>query len=171
MSETRRVAGKPVGMPIARPIPFPGRSKEDIGAAVVGVVDASHLGVGDEDSRHLVVSDVTERLVEAAISPGSAGGEEVAVGTELRVWIVLHQQGLPVAIAWLGWRNLGFGRPNRGDHVDIPTGEQLIKDGVVPLQDDAVFAFNLCVSLRLRQAVEAHPEIPVRVAELVPALE
>lgn len=60
------------------------------------MVDASHLRVGDEDPRHLVVSDVTEQLVEAAISPRPADDEEVAVGAELRVRIALHQQAVPV---------------------------------------------------------------------------
>lgn len=88
------MTGKPVGMPIAHPVPFLGR-EEDIGATVVGVVDALHPGVGDEDSRHLVVGDVSEQLVDAATPPGPAGGEEVAVRAELRLRIVLHQQTLP----------------------------------------------------------------------------
>ncbi|GAA3491279.1 hypothetical protein GCM10018987_53620 [Streptomyces cremeus] len=34
-----------------------------------------------------------------------------------------------MAAVWPGWRSLGFGRPNRGGHVDIPVGGQLIEDG------------------------------------------
>lgn len=83
------MTGKPVGMPIAHPVPFLGRGEEDVGATVVGLVDALHPGVGDEDARHLVVGDVSEQLVDAATPPGLAGGEEVAVGAELRVGIVL----------------------------------------------------------------------------------
>ncbi|MFE7245634.1 hypothetical protein [Streptomyces sp. NPDC057582] len=60
------------------------------------MADALHPGVGDEDSRHLVVGDVSEQLVDAATPPGPTGGEEVAVGAELRVGIVLHQQALPI---------------------------------------------------------------------------
>jgi hypothetical protein len=48
------------------------------------VVDALHAGVGDEDSRHLVVGDVSKQVVDAATPPGPAGGEEVAVRAELR---------------------------------------------------------------------------------------
>lgn len=54
------MTGKPVGMPIAHLVPFLRRGEEDVGATVVGVVDALHAGVGDEDSRHLVVGDVSE---------------------------------------------------------------------------------------------------------------
>ncbi|MFJ8691932.1 YrhB domain-containing protein [Streptomyces roseolilacinus] len=45
------------------------------------------------------------------------GGEEVAVGAELRVGFVLHQQALPVPGDGLVWRNLRFGRPERCDHT------------------------------------------------------
>jgi hypothetical protein len=83
-------------MPIAHLVPFLRRGEEDVGVTVVGVVDALHPGVGDEDSRHLVVGDVSEQLVDAATPPGPADGEEVAVRTELRVRIVLHQQTLPI---------------------------------------------------------------------------
>jgi hypothetical protein len=83
-------------MPIAHLVPFLGRGEEDVCATVVGVVDALHPGVGDEDSRHLVVGDVSEQLVDAATPPGSAGGEEVAVCAESRIRIVLHQQTLPI---------------------------------------------------------------------------
>ncbi|MFD3505217.1 hypothetical protein ACFWWT_35820 [Streptomyces sp. NPDC058676] len=62
-------------MSIAHPVPFLGRGKEDVGATVVGVVDALHPGVGDEDARHLVIGDVSEQLVDAATPPGLEGGE------------------------------------------------------------------------------------------------
>lgn len=39
------MTGKPVGMAIAHPVPLVGRSEEDVGATVVGVVDALHPGV------------------------------------------------------------------------------------------------------------------------------
>jgi hypothetical protein len=63
---------------------------------VVGVVDALHANVGDEDSRHLVVGGIPEQVVDAAALPGPACGEEVAVRAELRVGIVRHQQALPI---------------------------------------------------------------------------
>lgn len=53
--------GKPVGMPTAQLVPLAGRGKEDVGATVVGVVDALHAGVGDEDSRHLVVGGIPKQ--------------------------------------------------------------------------------------------------------------
>ncbi|MCX5254917.1 hypothetical protein OOK27_12170 [Streptomyces canus] len=49
-------------MPIAHPVPFLGPGEEDIGATVVGVVDALHAGVGDEDARHLVVGDALHTI-------------------------------------------------------------------------------------------------------------
>lgn len=66
-------------MPIAQLVPLAGRGKEDVGATVVGVVDALHAGVGDEDSRHLVVGGIPEQAVDAAALPGPTGGKEVAV--------------------------------------------------------------------------------------------
>jgi hypothetical protein len=48
------------------------------------VVDALHAGVGDEDSRHLVVGGISEQVVDAAALPGPVDGEEVAVRAELR---------------------------------------------------------------------------------------
>jgi hypothetical protein len=99
-------------MPIVHPVPFLGRGEEDVGATVVGVVDVLHPGVGDEDSRHLVIiGDVTEQLVDAATSPRSTGGEEVTVGAKLRLRIVLHEQALPVTSVGLERRDLGFSRP------------------------------------------------------------
>ncbi|MBU8547445.1 hypothetical protein ACIGKG_35125 [Streptomyces rochei] len=83
-------------MPIAHLVPLVGRGEKDVGTTVVGVVDALHAGVGDEDSGHLVVSGISEQVVDAAALPGSAGCEEVAVGAELRVGIVHHQQALPI---------------------------------------------------------------------------
>ncbi|MDQ1064966.1 hypothetical protein QFZ32_000405 [Streptomyces canus] len=90
------MTGKPVAVPIAHPVPFLGRGEEDVGATIVGMVDALHAGVGDEDSRHPVVGDFSERLVDAAALPGPADGEEVAVRTELRVRVVPHQEALPI---------------------------------------------------------------------------
>ncbi|MFE4830777.1 hypothetical protein [Streptomyces sp. NPDC056672] len=75
-------------MPIAQTVPFLGRGEEDVGATVVGVVDALHAGVGDEDSRHLVVGDVSDQLVDTATPPGPADGEAVTVRAELRIRIV-----------------------------------------------------------------------------------
>jgi hypothetical protein len=66
-------------MPIAHLVPLVGCDQEDVGATVVGVVDALHAGVGDEDSGHLVVGGISEQVVDAAALPGPAGGEEVAV--------------------------------------------------------------------------------------------
>ena len=116
------MTGKPVGIPIAHPVPFLGRGEENVSATVVGVVDAQKPGVGDEDARHLVVGDVSEQIVDATTPPGPAGDEEVAVRAERRVRIVLHQQALPIPGDGLrGW-NLRFGRPERGDHMEA--GEQ-----------------------------------------------
>ncbi|MFE4823739.1 hypothetical protein ACFRFU_46730 [Streptomyces sp. NPDC056704] len=134
-------------MAIAHPVPFLERGEEDVGATVVGVVDALHPAVSDEDSRHLVVGSVSEQLVDAATPPGSAGGEKVAVRAELRVRIVLYQQTLPIPRNGLEWRNLGFGRPERSDHIHVRTSEQLIEDGVVMLQDNGVLALVLRVPL------------------------
>ena len=41
------MTGKPLGMPIAHPVPFLRRGEEDVGATVVGVVDALHPGPTD----------------------------------------------------------------------------------------------------------------------------
>lgn len=60
MSKARRTTGKPVGMPLACQISLLGRGEEDVSAPVIGIVDALHLSVGDENSRHLVVSNLTE---------------------------------------------------------------------------------------------------------------
>ncbi|WP_302828528.1 hypothetical protein [Streptomyces sp. BV286] len=38
------MAGEPVAVSIAHPVPFLGRGKEDVGATVVGVVDALYPG-------------------------------------------------------------------------------------------------------------------------------
>ncbi|MEV6945041.1 hypothetical protein AB0N07_24150 [Streptomyces sp. NPDC051172] len=46
--------------------------------------------------RHLAVGNIPEQLVDAARPPGAADDEEVAVGAEIRVWVVLHQQALPI---------------------------------------------------------------------------
>ncbi|MFI0091826.1 hypothetical protein ACH4OZ_37270 [Streptomyces bobili] len=83
-------------MPIAHPIAFFGCGEEDVGTTVVGVVDALHAGVGNEDSRHLVVGGISEQVVDAAALPGPVCGEEVAVRAERRVRIVLNQQALPI---------------------------------------------------------------------------
>lgn len=94
-------------MPIAHSVPFLGRGEEDVGATVVGVVDALHQAVGDEDPCHLVVGSVSEQLVDAAVLPRQLGGEEVTVRAELWLWIVLHQQALPIACVWFEQWDLG----------------------------------------------------------------
>ncbi|MFJ8393550.1 Scr1 family TA system antitoxin-like transcriptional regulator [Streptomyces sp. NPDC094144] len=100
-----------MGTPIAHPVPFLGRGVEDVGATVVGVVDALHPGVGDEDARHLVVGDVSEQVVDAATAPGPAGDEEVDARASARLgraqlfesshqtpryWVIL-----PEALLWM----------------------------------------------------------------------
>lgn len=125
--QSPEMTGKPVGMPIAQLVPLAGRGKEDVGATVVGVVDALHAGVGDEGSRHLVVGGTPEQAVDAAALPGPTGGEEVAVRAELGVGVVLHQQALPIARSGSHRRNIGFGRPERSD--DIRPHQRTIRRG------------------------------------------
>ncbi|MFC9292441.1 hypothetical protein, partial [Streptomyces sp. NPDC057052] len=72
------MTGKPVGVPIAHPVTFLGHGEEDVGATAVGVVDAPHPGVGDEDSRHLAVGDVSEQPVDAATPPAPAAARHAA---------------------------------------------------------------------------------------------
>ncbi|MFI7497720.1 hypothetical protein ACIBVL_04270 [Streptomyces sp. NPDC049687] len=60
------------------------------------MVDALHAGVGDENSRHLVVGGISEQVVDAAALPGPVCGEEMAIRVELGVRIVLNQQALPI---------------------------------------------------------------------------
>lgn len=67
-SETARMSGKPDGVSVAHPVPLLGRGQEDIGAAVVGMVDAPHQDVGDEDAGHLVIGDVAGRRLLGPVS-------------------------------------------------------------------------------------------------------
>lgn len=124
------MAGKPVSVPIAKPVPFRRTGEEDVGASVVRVVNAFHPDVGNEDVRHLVVGDLTQQAVDAATLPGVAVGEEVVVGAELWIGVVRNQQGLPIARVRRVSRDIGFGRPNRTDHVHVRTSEQLVQHGV-----------------------------------------
>ncbi len=161
----RRRARAGSGRPCGHPVPVLGRGEENVGATVVGVVDALHPGVGDEDARHLVVGDVSEQPVDTATP---TGGEEVAVRAECRVRIVFHQQALPIPGDGLRWWNLRFGSPEWCDHIHVRTIEQLVEGDVVTLQDDGLLALVLRVPLRSRQAVKTCPDIPVRAPELVP---
>jgi hypothetical protein len=56
----------------------------------------------------------------------------------------------------------------RSEDVDVRASERFIEDGVVTLQDYRVLVLVLRIPLRLRQAVKTNPDIPIRVAELVP---
>jgi hypothetical protein len=121
----------------------------------------AHTDVGDEDAPHLVVGDVSEQLVDAATLPGPARGEEVAVRAECRVRIVFHQQALPLPGDGLrGW-NLPFGRPERCDHLQVRTSEQLVEDGVVTLQDDGGSPYEHRSCCLRPGGRAAHPAIPV----------
>ncbi|MFB7570255.1 hypothetical protein [Streptomyces sp. NPDC056165] len=49
-------------MPVAEPVPFGRSGEEDVGTAVIGMVNALHPDVCDEDVRHLVICDVASAL-------------------------------------------------------------------------------------------------------------
>lgn len=80
-------------MPVAHPVPFPGGGEDDVGAAVVRVVDAGEVRVRDEDAGQAVVGGGAEQRVDAAAPPAAAVGVEVPPGVALGIRVVGFVQG------------------------------------------------------------------------------
>ncbi|MFI6275795.1 hypothetical protein [Streptomyces sp. NPDC050988] len=60
------MAGEPVDVPAAHPVPLLGRGEDDVRTAVVRVVDAAESRIGEEYLGERVVCDASQQIVGAA---------------------------------------------------------------------------------------------------------
>lgn len=119
-------------MTLSQPVPFFGNRRDDVRAAVVGVVDTG------------------ESAADRARSPGAVVGVQVRAGVELWAGIVVvrerHPSGasgvrlVPLRREFLPAR---FPGPGHGDDVDVGALEEFVEDRAVPVEDDGLLVLGL----------------------------
>ncbi|MFM9582978.1 hypothetical protein ACKI11_25000 [Streptomyces caniscabiei] len=111
-------------MPVTHTVTLCGGGKDDVCAAVVGMVDMAQFRVGDEDFDERFVRDCSQQPVDAAATPPAPVRVQTPVGVELRVGVILVRLDPPadaVRVQCRSWRRVARGPVGVSDQSIVTT--------------------------------------------------